>query len=812
MHHGAQMQHSDVKVSEAVTTTANEPRPARVLHISDLHFGRRFQPGKWDSLKQSARSIDPDLVVVTGDLVNTPWFWMLRRARRELQSFAAGLGGGESGDCPRELWVIPGNHDTRITGLLPVRWLLPLVCACVLLAAGCWSLGQINPPLPPWAHRAVVIVAWFFGVCAVVALVLRFLVSVDLKRALGSEYFLSEARCSERIPIGIVPFDSASQGVSWARGRVADYNFSSFRNGMSAALEKVKGAKEVTWIAAVHHHPLPLPYDDSTERMMAMDNAGAFMSELSQAGIRLVLHGHKHHQHFARITVDPAQSQSSELAVLSAGTPTNSRSAGAFWHGFNVVDIDEEKRARITMYEAPPRGGGFVLKRIVDLAPLEEQDRNRYEREVTELGTSCERMLCVAEINTYGDARFVREFRGVCTTHHALGGLPGPYVAATSRGLVEAFIARSLCQWGPAVTLRPKGGGTLGRLEGEIRFGGSGLQKSDQPIDFALEFYANNAFALNQWQFECMYMDGQRRDSPREYLRFRAPMDLAVRELLIHVRFPDDMPLPRRLDLRQRTGAEESGIWRVLSRDCLIRIESQCVVEVRIPFPMRGSLFEINWEPRENLYAQPNTARERDIGRALVLRDRFAQLGIDQVPSSLKELLANLEINARNLLGVGEREQEQAYDVSLFAFHGDSKILRYVAGTFAESDARRQGTYAFGLGTVGRAFKTGASVAFRRPPYSPDERPWGYVMPDGSRVVDRNKVPEAVILSIPLAPPEAVDWPYAVVQISTDSATCVLKTANTASDSSVELFCAALRELTPDFEGILGLSRSLAEH
>lgn len=781
---------------------ANEPRPARVLHISDLHFGKQFQRSKWDLLKESARSIDPDLVVVTGDLVNTPWFWMLERVRGELRALAADLGGGGSGGSPRELWVIPGNHDTRITGLLPVRWLLPLVGTWLLIALGCWWLGQVKPPLPDWAHRSVMFVAWFFLACAVIGLFLRLLVRVNLERAWGSDHFLKSARCSSRISVGIVPFDSASQGVSWARGKIADSSFSSFKSGMQAALDEA-GAREVTWIAAVHHHPLPLPYDDSTEQMMAMDNAGAFMNELSRAGIRLVLHGHKHHQHFARITVDPAQSQSSELAVLSAGTPTNSRTAGAFWHGFNVVDIDEEKRARITMYEAPPRGGGFIAKRIVDLAPLEEQDRHRYEHDATEIGTSCERLLCVVEMNSYGDARFVREFRGVCTTHHALDGLPGPYVAAASRGLVEAFIARSICQWGPAVTLRPKGEGTLGRIEAEIRFGGSGLQKGDQPIDFALEFYANNAFALNQWQFESMYVDGERRDTPREFLRFRAPTDVAVRELLIHVRFPDDVPLPHRIDLRQRTGSEEEGIWRVLSRNCLIRIESQCVVEVRIAFPMRGSVFEINWEPRENLYAQPNTPRERDIGRALVLRNRFAQLEIDQIPESLKALLTNLEINARNELGVGESQQAQAYDVALFAFHSDTKVLRYVAGTFAGPDARRRGAYPFGLGTVGRAFKTGTSVAFRRPPYSPNERPWGYVMPDGSRVVDRDRVPEAIILSIPLSPPEAIDWPYAVLQISTDNASCVLKTANTLSDTSVERFCAALRELTADFEAIL---------
>ena len=712
-------------------------------------------------------------------------------------------GGDEEGSTPRELWVIPGNHDTRITGLLPVGWLWPVAGIASLLALGCWAICRINPPLPPWARLAAMSVVWFLMGCALCAFVLRLLVSVDLKSALGEDCFLTRARCSKRVPIGIVPFDSATQGVSWARGRVAASDFVNFRKGMTEAEKLAASTREVTWIAAVHHHPLPLPYDDSTEKMMAMDNAGAFLSALSQANVRLILHGHKHHQHFARIVVDPAESQSGELAVLSAGTPTNARTAGAFWHGFNVIDVDDEKRARITMYEAPPREGGFLPKHTLDLAPLEEQDRHRYARDVVELKTTCERMLCVAEINTYGDCRFVREFRSVSTTRHALEGLPGPYVAETSRGLVEAFVARPMCQWGPSVSFRPKGEGTLARLEGEIRFGGSGLQSSDQPIDFTLDFYANNAFALNQWQFDCMYPDGERHEDRREYLSFATPLDIAVQELLIHVRFPDDVPLPRRIDARQRSGSGDTASWRVLPGNCVTRIESQFVVEVRIAFPMRGSLIELNWEPRENTYAQDNTENEHGISRALALRDRCGQLQVDQIPEDLKEMLATLEKTARNQLGAGEAEQAQAYDIALFVFDADSKVLRYVSGTFADDDPRRKGTYAFGLGLVGRAFKTGAAVTFRRPPFAPSERPWGYVMPDGSRVLRRNQVPETAIVAIPLAPPEAVDWPYAVLQISTDSTSCLLKTANTASDNGLEQYCAAVRQFTPYFEAAL---------
>jgi predicted MPP superfamily phosphohydrolase len=52
--------------------------------VSDLHFGRQFQGSKWLQLRECAKSLAPDLLIITGDLVYTPWFWMLKRARVEL--------------------------------------------------------------------------------------------------------------------------------------------------------------------------------------------------------------------------------------------------------------------------------------------------------------------------------------------------------------------------------------------------------------------------------------------------------------------------------------------------------------------------------------------------------------------------------------------------------------------------------------------------------------------------------------------------------------------------------------------------------
>jgi 3',5'-cyclic AMP phosphodiesterase CpdA len=783
---------------------STEERPARILHLSDLHFGMQFQTDKWQALKNKSRELAPDLVVVTGDLVNTPWFWMLKRARAGLRDLHTHLNppapaaepetADSSATSPCDVWVIPGNHDTRITGLVPVQWLLGIAGTALGLAALCFAMIYLTPPLPAWAHHIVAGVAFGLLAIAGIALVLRLLVRSDLRLAWGAEHFLTAPRCSSRVPVGIVPFDSASEGVSWARGRISKKGVSGFRAEMAESAR-------VTWIAAVHHHPLPLPYDHKAEPMMAMDNAGALLSELAQAGIRLVLHGHKHHQHFARIVINPAESQFSEVAVLSAGTPTNSSDPGAFWHGFNLITVHADGRVKISMFEAPPGGGAFRERDAVDLAPEEEQDRRRHLADRNELKIRCERMLCIADIDAYGDARFYREFREVRTEQHAVDRLAGPYIAGTSSGFVETYRAQSISTWGPQISLQLLEPRTLGKVPAAIRFASPGLQRDVPPIDFVLEFYANNCFALNRWQYECMYPPCEVHEC-NESIRFSVPRDIAVRELTLHVRFPNEMPLPTRIDVRQKTEIGDRVHSRALPPQSLVRIDTQRIVQVRIPYPRLESVFEISWEPHGNTYPIDGTPEEIDIRRAVALRRGFGRLHADDVSDKLKALLQDLELEARDVLGVGERQQQDAYDVAIYVFDSQEKVVRYLAGSYEENDPRRSGRYGFGLGLPGRAFKSGAVAAFRRPAYSPSERPWGYVFPDGRPVTDPAEVPEAVILAIPAAPPNALDWPYAVVQISTDNAGLLLKTANTPSDTSVERFCAAVRGLTEDFEAL----------
>lgn len=72
---------------------------ARVLHVSDLHVGKRDVAVPIDALRELTREVEPDLVLATGDLANRGRHDQLERAEALLHSLEA------------PLLAVPGNHD-----------------------------------------------------------------------------------------------------------------------------------------------------------------------------------------------------------------------------------------------------------------------------------------------------------------------------------------------------------------------------------------------------------------------------------------------------------------------------------------------------------------------------------------------------------------------------------------------------------------------------------------------------------------------------------------------------------------------------
>lgn len=83
-----------------------------LVHLSDLHFGA-ISPATLDPLKACVEAVDPDVLVVSGDLTQRAKGHQFRAAREFLEQF------------PHPKVVVPGNHDVPLYSVLE-RFFTPL--------------------------------------------------------------------------------------------------------------------------------------------------------------------------------------------------------------------------------------------------------------------------------------------------------------------------------------------------------------------------------------------------------------------------------------------------------------------------------------------------------------------------------------------------------------------------------------------------------------------------------------------------------------------------------------------------------------
>ena len=84
----------------------------KILHVSDLHFGR-IDPATLEPLRETAARLAPHLVIVSGDLTQRARAWQFREARDYLATL------------PTPQVVVPGNHDVPLYDVFS-RFLRPL--------------------------------------------------------------------------------------------------------------------------------------------------------------------------------------------------------------------------------------------------------------------------------------------------------------------------------------------------------------------------------------------------------------------------------------------------------------------------------------------------------------------------------------------------------------------------------------------------------------------------------------------------------------------------------------------------------------
>ncbi len=261
----------------------------KILHTSDLHFGRPAVATQLDSLMSSIAEIEPDAVAVSGDLTQRCSTSEFLKARTYL-------------DSVREIApviVIPGNHD--------VRW----------LGAVARQLGAVGL-VGRSAH--------------------------DFKYSKYIRYISPELSPSLEVPGVVIAGCNTAHGI--ARGsltrRFRDLGVIGHVNKRD--LKKVEGAFEkaapdAARIVMIHHNPIK----GEASGRHGLANTRQALKAFEDLGAELIMCGHDHQE-----AVHTVQEFAPGLVISTAGTISN-RIRGGKPSSFNVVTIDDSE-LHITTY------------------------------------------------------------------------------------------------------------------------------------------------------------------------------------------------------------------------------------------------------------------------------------------------------------------------------------------------------------------------------------------------------------------------------------------------------------------------------
>ncbi len=711
-----------------------------VLHFSDIHFGYGFRQRAWkvrwkDALRIAGETL-PQLVIVSGDFVNSPWRWALRGARKKLDALRA------ESHC-RHMVCVPGNHDTRILGIVPVTTVYPTLTFILVVSAVAHLLH--------WWPRA----ADAAFVMALSLLILRFLCMGKFE-----QYFDSTPHYTRLndLRLELFCFDSASSGAYWAQGKIRSGQFVNARTELEQG-----GGKDQPFmrIGILHHHALPIPYEHNSEPMMVLRNAGAFLKEASKLGISLVLHGHRHRFSFGRITVEANTSTPSEIAVLSTGSPTANTE---IQHNLNLITIDHRwGAAKITPFWSRNRQATFADEPPFFARSIGDSARELFSLNARRQGCFCKRMIVTVDINTDGDAQRAIEYWGFQTVAgETRRDVPGRIDAGLEIGHLERPRLRHL---GGAPGLNVNFEDAEAKLRSySARIVFNRDLNAGEATDFSWRYHAINSYAMSQQQYLQMYEP--RRGEPTEWCRATVK-NVPAAELVMIVKLPTGFAIPARA-ARLFVGRLDGELEPDLQRE--FEGGLRYLITVRVPYPPLGMHYRLEWPlppkpPPSSMPAEHLRGRVLDLVKKMhgISNPSGAESPLNRISEAVLDLAAE-EFGLNS-------EDRKSLEFSLMAYEGESRLLRVVAGSFAKDDARWRLKIPYGDGIAGRAYKNNFPRVFIKQLAIRNGTPFYYLpLEDVPLSPDGREVTEEVVVSMPLYCPGNREDVFAVLSVSSKNA------------------------------------------
>lgn len=329
----------------------------KLAHISDIHFGKTFHLETWKNVRKQIEGFKPDIVVVSGDLVDHPSALRLLAVKTELLDLC------DKCSSKPQLFVVPGNHDVRLWGNIRIglrpSWLDRLIMSSkwferIMFNDTTVAVKEINERLGitlgmnansrqlTWRRRLRRFDRW-----SAIRWNIRKnecdgrLQSCDRRSNDGPWPTYSE--CSQ---IAITCLDSnpgkgkrlafasgevgQDQITKLGREREVNQRSSCAKCGTSVCLADEPRTAILLRVAVLHHHALPIALTASSlkkkrresdlEAFLVLRNSGDLLHQLQHRKFDIVLHGHKHKQQFALLQIDASRTDSYPLIVLAGGS------------------------------------------------------------------------------------------------------------------------------------------------------------------------------------------------------------------------------------------------------------------------------------------------------------------------------------------------------------------------------------------------------------------------------------------------------------------------------------------------------------
>lgn len=296
---------------DSLVDEAAEVSTCRILHLSDLHFGKGHARRNRAYLELAIGKVGRlDHVVITGDLFDRP-----RPADREaFDSFLHGLVASDAPD-PR---LVLGNHDQRQFGNT-IGW----------LGQKPTEVGKVHIE-PVWHHDESNVVFLTFN-------------SAERRNLARGEV------SNEQLMAVATEFDAKN-----AKGR--------FDGFLRVAL------------VHHHPYPYPARREQSIldptswpgrEKLIGMKESERFLAWCASRGVSLILHGHRHIPRLINDVITDGVPAPQHIATVGCGTSTGANGGKL---SFNIVEWSSQDRSWTVDFQVDPgNGAGFYSAAIQSL-------------------------------------------------------------------------------------------------------------------------------------------------------------------------------------------------------------------------------------------------------------------------------------------------------------------------------------------------------------------------------------------------------------------------------------------------------------